>query len=420
MSELKDDLAALKIERTPEKIGRRGGLPIGWIVALVLLGGGGYAAYAFATRVKPVEVEVATVSMRAVGGRAQVLTGNGYVTARRRATVSSKITGKVIEINVEEGKAVTQGQILARLDPSTAQAALSLAEAQADSARRQLAESDVRLAEAKVTLSRLAALLKDGIVTQADVDATRANVDSIEARILAAKTQVVVAERQIALQKTDIDNTIIRAPFSGIAISKDAQPGEMISPVSAGGGFTRTGIGTIVDMSSLEVEVDVNEAFIGRVQPKMPVETTLNAYPDWKIPGDVIAIIPAADRGKATVKVRVSLKQKDARIVPDMGVRVSFLEQATPKDAKAPPPGVLAPSTAIVQRDGKDVAFVVADMDDGKGTARQRTLKLGRTLGDDREVLDGLAGGDTVVVAPPESLEEGAPVKVAAPATESK
>ena len=153
MSELRDDLAALKIERTPEKIGRRGGPPIGWIVAVLLLGGGGYAAYAFATRVKPVEVEVATVSMRAVGGRAQVLTGNGYVTARRRATVSSKITGKVIEINVEEGKAVTQGQILARLDPSTALAALSLAEAQADSARRQLAESDVRLAEAKVTLS---------------------------------------------------------------------------------------------------------------------------------------------------------------------------------------------------------------------------------------------------------------------------
>src|SRR6186997_1043381 len=355
MSELKDDLAALKIERTPEKIGRRGGLPIGWIVALLLLGGGGYAAYAFATRVKPVEVEVATVSMRAVGGRAQVLTGNGYVTARRRATVSSKITGKVIEINVEEGKAVTQGQILARLDPSTAQAALSLAEAQADSARRQLAESDVRLAEAKVTLSRLVALLKDGIVTQADVDATRANVDSIEARILAAKTQVVVAERQIAVQKTDIDNTIIRAPFSGIAISKDAQPGEMVSPVSAGGGFTRTGICTIVDMSSLEIEVDVNETYIDRVQPDQQVSAVLDAYPEWQIPAHVITVVPTADRQKATVQVRIAFEKLDPRLLPDMGVKVTFLREADEAPAAAAAvqqPTTLVPKAAIVTDNG--------------------------------------------------------------------
>jgi RND family efflux transporter MFP subunit len=409
MSELRDDLAALKIERTPEKIGRRGGLPIGWIVAVLLLGGGGYAAYAFATRVKPVEVEVATVSMRAVGGRAQVLTGNGYVTARRRATVSSKITGKVIEINVEEGKAVTQGQILARLDPSTAQAALSLAEAQADSARRQLAESDVRLAEAKVTLSRLVALLKDGIVTQADVDATRANVDSIEARILAAKTQVVVAERQIAVQKTDIDNTIIRAPFSGIAISKDAQPGEMVSPVSAGGGFTRTGICTIVDMSSLEIEVDVNETYIDRVRSGQDVLATLNAYPEWQIPARVITTIPAGDRQKATVLVRIGFNQLDPRILPDMGVKVSFLrpDEGSGQPEVAAQPVTLVPKAALKTEGSATIAFVV------QGDAvERRAVTIGGTDGDRVEVKAGLRNGERVVMSPPQGLADGVKIQI--------
>jgi len=192
-------------------------------------------------------------------------------------------------------------------------------------------------------------------------------------------------------------------------IAKAAQPGEIVSPLSAGGGFTRTGIGTIVDMDSLEVEVEVGEAFIGRVQPKMPVEATLNAYPDWKIPAEVIAIIPAADRGKATVKVRIALKVKDPRIVPDMGVRVSFLESARPAPAVAEAPGVLAPAAAIASRDGKDVAFVVAD-----DKVSQRALRLGRSLGDDREVLDGLAGGDTVVLDPPKDLADGERVRIAA------
>jgi RND family efflux transporter MFP subunit len=207
---------------------------------------------------------------------------------------------------------------------------------------------------------------------------------------------------------------VVRAPFAGVVIAKAAQPGEIVSPLSAGRGFTRTGIGTIVDMDSLEVEVEVGEAFIGRVQPKMSVESMLNAYPDWKIPGKVIAIIPAADRGKATVKVRVGLDVRDPRIVPDMGVRVSFLEAAKPKQATATKPGVLAPSAALVQRDGKDVVFAVVD-----DVARVRAVKLGRTLGDDREVLEGLAGGDTVVVDPPETLADGTHVKAKAAASDT-
>jgi len=266
---------------------------------------------------------------------------------------------------------------------------------------------------------RLDGLVKQQLVSKAQYDQAIAERDALRAQLSTTQRNAQVAGRGLRIADQGVDNTVVRAPFAGVVIAKAAQPGEIVSPLSAGGGFTRTGIGTIVDMDSLEIEVEVGEAFIGRVKPKMPVEAMLNAYPDWKIPAEVIAIIPAADRGKATVKVRVALKQKDPRIVPDMGVRVSFLEDAPPKDAQQRT-GVLAPSDAIVQRDGKDVAFVVAEKDAGAGIARLRTLKLGRTLGDDREVLDGLSGGDTVVVAPPESLADGARVRLAATDSASK
>jgi RND family efflux transporter MFP subunit len=324
VTDLKADLAALRIERQPERLGRRW---IGWLVVFVLIVGGGAGGWVWATRDRPIAVQVVTASARAAGANAEVLNGTGYVTARRRATVSSKITGKVVEVNVEEGMAVTEGQVLARLDDTNVQAALMLAEAQAEAARRAVAENEVRLAEAKVTLRRRQQLLKDGVSTPAEMDQAQAEVDSYAARVEATRQQVKVAERQIALQQTELDNTIIRAPFSGVAISKDAQPGEMVSPVSAGGGFTRTGICTIVDMDSIEIEVDVNEAFIGRVKKGGNVNAVLDAYPDWTIPASVIAIVPTANREKATVKVRIAVKHKDPRILPDMAAKVTFLEQ---------------------------------------------------------------------------------------------
>ena len=230
-------------------------------------------------------MEIATVSSRQAGTQAAVLNATGYVTARRRATVSSKITGKVVQVNIEEGMAVREGQVLARLDDETQRASVALAEAQAEAARRNVNESEVRLNEARINLARLTKLVGIGYSTAAEVDAARAAVDSLDARIRASREQVRVAERQIALERTNLDSTIIRAPFDGVVISKDAQPGEMVSPVSAGGGFTRTGIGTIVDMRSLEIEVDVNESYINRVRPEQAVTAVLDAYPDWQIPG---------------------------------------------------------------------------------------------------------------------------------------
>jgi len=403
---LKDELAALRIEREPVRVG--GGRWIGWVVGLLLLIGVGAGGWIWYRRPRPIEVEVAAVTVRSAGAQASVLNGTGYVTARRRATVSSKITGKVTEINVEEGMVVREGQILARLDDLSAKAALALAQAQADATRRAVHENEVRRDEARVTLGRLSQLLKDGIVTQADVDAARANMDSAEARISLLRQQVLVSERQIDLQQTDLDNTIIRAPFTGVAISKDAQPGEMVSPVSAGGGFTRTGICTIVDMRSLEIEVDVNQTYINRVHPKQNVTAVLDAYQDWQIPGRVITIVPAADRQKATVLVRIAFEQLDPRILPDMGVKVTFLADPEPKTANAQAaPVTLAPKAALVTQGASTFAFVVRG-----DNVERRAVQTGGTDGDRIEVRAGLQPGDRVVLSPPSVLQDGGAISV--------
>jgi RND family efflux transporter MFP subunit len=405
MPELKDDLAALRIEREPER--RSGSRWLAWVIVIAVLGAGAFAGWRWATRPRPVAVEIATVSERAAGTQAAVLNASGYVTARRRATVSSKITGKVVEVNVEEGMAVTEGQVLARLDDATLKAGLALADAQAAAARSGVRENEVRLAEAKVTLARRDQLLADKLVTQADVDAARAEVDSLEARISASREQVRVAERQIELERTNLDNTIIRAPFSGIAISKDAQPGEMVSPVSAGGGFTRTGICTIVDMRSLEIEVDVNESYINRVKPDQDVTAALDAYPDFQIPARVITMVPTADRQKATVLVRIGFKQLDPRILPDMGVKVTFLRNTEEADAPAARPVTLVPKAAIRTENSQTYAFVVAN-----DLVDRRAVKTGGADGDRIEVLAGLNPGERVVVSPPPGLTSGTRVTV--------
>lgn len=403
MTDLTDELAALRIERTPERPGRAGRWIV-WSIAALVIAGGGAGAWVWATRERPVEVQAAAVTSRAVGSQAEVLNASGYVTARRRATVSSKITGKVVEVNVEEGKAVTAGQVLARLDDASARAALALAEAQARAASGAMRENEVRLDQARVTQKRLIELRKQGLMTQADVDAANADAESIDARLAALREQVRVAESQIEVQRTDLSNTIIRAPFSGVAISKDAQAGEMVSPVSAGGGFTRTGICTIVDMASLEIEVDVNESYINRVSAGQAVRAVLNAYPDWQIPAHVITTIPAADRQKATVLVRIGFAKLDPRILPDMGVKVTFLRDndSVPEEAQ---PVTLAPKSAIRAEGDGAFAFVLRG-----DIVERRAVRVGGTDGDRVEVRAGLQPGDRVVVSPPEGLKDGAKV----------
>ncbi len=394
------DLSQLKIEREP--LNTESGRWTKWIVLLVLAGGLGAGAWYWFNRERPVEVEVATVTERAAGTQASVLNASGYVTARRRATISSKVTGKVIEMNVEEGMEVRQGQVLARLDDSTVRAALGLARAQLEAARRAVPEIEVRLVEARTNLRRREQLQKDGLTTPAEIDQAQAEVNSLIARIDSVRQQIDVAESQVAMQQTALDDMVIRAPFSGVAISKDAQAGEMVSPVSAGGGFTRTGISTIVDMRSLEIEVDVNESYINRVRSGQPVMAVLDAYPDWQIPAKVITTVPTADRQKATVLVRIGFTELDPRILPDMGVKVTFLREAEGDAAPAAQAVTLVPAGAVREENGNRHVFLVR-----QNTVERRAIQVGGTDGDRLEVTAGLKGGDVVVVAPPPELAEG-------------
>jgi RND family efflux transporter MFP subunit len=406
MMALKDDLASLKIDQEARAGG--GGRRTGVVVLIVVLLAAAAGGWLWTQRVQAEPVRTVAVASESGGASpGAVLNASGYVTARRRATVSSKVTGKVTEVLLEEGMAVRKGQVVARLDDSQLRAGLEVAKAQAEASRKAWAEDEAKLREAQLTQGRLTALVKDGVIGRAEVDSANATVESLSARIALGKQQVQVAESQVRAIETDLADMVVRAPFDGVAISKDAQPGEMISPVSAGGGFTRTGIGTIVDMSSLEIEVDVSESYINRVRPLQPVEAVLDAYPEWRIPAHVITTVPSADRQKATVRVRIAFEQLDPRILPDMGVKVSFLSDR-PADAEndAPKARLLVPKTAVRTSGGQTVVFVVRD-----GRVERRAVKVGSTDGDRTEILSGVSAGDRVVVEGPAALADGARVK---------
>jgi len=423
VANLTEDLASLKIDQSARAGGGRRGV---WVVLalLIVLGAGG--AWLWSNRVEAAPVTTAAVVVRsgAASAPGAVLNASGYVTARRRATVSSKVTGKVLEVFVEEGKAVRKGQVLAHLDDTQVRAGLAVAEAQLESARRGAAESEARLREATLTLGRREQLVKERVIGNAELDSARAEVESLRARIAMAEQQVKVAESLVHERQTDLTDMTVRAPFDGIAISKDAQPGEMISPVSAGGGFTRTGICTLVDMSSLEVEVDVSEQYINRVTPGQPVDAVLDAYPDWRIPAHVITTVPSADRQRATVRVRIGFAPStdsgspraaskgeplDPRILPDMGVKVSFLQERPPEPAPgtAPKSKVLVPKNAVRTSNGQSVVFIVRD-----DRVERRAISVGAADGDHVEVLSGLSGNERVVVDGPATLADGAKITI--------
>ncbi|HEV2390756.1 MAG TPA: efflux RND transporter periplasmic adaptor subunit [Verrucomicrobiae bacterium] len=376
-----------------------------WVLLLlgVLLLGGSVAGW----RLWPRGILVRAVAAREAGATAEertVLNASGYVTARREATVSSKVTGKVIEVLVEEGMKVDEGQVLARLDDTNVKASLLLAQAQLVSASNALAETEVRIREAEQELERQKGLLTNKIATQADYDHAEASALALKARLLQQKADVEVAQRMLATWQQQLEDTVIRAPFAGIVTSKNAQPGEMISPISAGGGFTRTGICTIVDMQSLEIEIDVNESYINRVEAGQPVEATLDAYPDWKIPCKVIAIIPAADRQKSTVKVRVGFNHLDLRLLPEMSIKVAFREAGGAASSAAR--RVIVPKQAVRQQDGKDVVFVLHD-----GRAERRAVTVDSSDSDNAVIEAGLAAGERVVIEGPANLADGAAVR---------
>ena len=400
MTSPKPGLDALRIDRSSARSGGGGTV---WLVVLVLLVLGGGAVWWVWLRPKPVVVRTITARVVASGsGSARtLLNGSGYVTARREATVSSKVTGKVVEVMVEEGLKVEEGQILAKIDSSNAETSLRLAEAQVESARRILEETKPVMDYAESELKRLEGLVAANATSQSEYRKAESEARMLKARLIRQEADLAVAQRQVDQCKQQIDDTIIRAPFAGIVTTKNSQPGEMISPMSAGGGFTRTGICTMVDMASLEIEVDVSESYINRVQAGQPVEATLDAYPEWKIPAKVIAIVPTADRQKATVKVRVGFDKLDPRILPQMGVKVAFRSSGETEAAAPGKSSLVLPKAALRSADGRDIVWVVAD---GKLERRAVTTALD---GDEATITAGLSANEAVVADPAADLTEG-------------
>ena len=407
MPESRDRLSELRIDRDSPSSSKTPRILLLTLAAILVLGAAGVAFWR-SQRSAPA-VRLAVVEAPAAGevSRGAVLDASGYVVARRMATVSSKVTGKIVDANVEEGMVVAEGQVLARLDDSLLTRQVALAEAQVETARKSLAETEVLLRQAEIDLGRTRELVESEVGTKASLDADQASMDALAARLDRERFEVSVAERQLAIRKQELDDTVIRAPFAGVVVTKDAQPGEMISPVSAGGGFTRTGICTIVDMSSLEIEVDVNEAYINRVRQGQGVQATLDAYPDWRIAAHVITPVPTADRQKATVKVRIAFEELDPRILPDMGVKVSFLSDEASPAAVGGASVVVVPEEAVRTEGEQSIAFVL------KGEAvERRAIKIGGRRGERVEVAAGLSAGELVVVEGPPDLADGDEVSI--------
>ncbi|HUE56454.1 MAG TPA: efflux RND transporter periplasmic adaptor subunit [Candidatus Udaeobacter sp.] len=404
------DLGSLRIhdgQRSQSKMGKRvliAAIPV-FIFAIIVA-----AAFAFRNQ-KPV-VEVVAAAKPDAGGRQALLNASGYVTPRRRATIAAKITGRVTAVFFDEGTPVSEGQLLATLDDSDAKRSLDSAKADRDASRAAIADYEVQLKNAQILLHRAEQLQKAGVQTQEALDNATTAVDSLKAKIELAKQQVAASESRIGVAQQAVDNCIIRAPFGGIVVSKDAQVGEMVSPNSAGGGFTRTGIATIVDMKSNEIEVDVNESYIARVVPDQQVTATLDAYPDWQIPSKVRTVIPTADRQKATVKVRISFLKLDPRILPDMGVKVAFLDDEKPVakekgQGKGPQAVAFIPKSAVRSEAGTSFVLLVRD-----GKLERRAISLGLDRGTEVAVLAGIAPGDSLVVKGPQGLHEGDKVEI--------
>ena len=401
-----ESLGSLRIERsTVTTGGNRTGLYVGLALGLLVVAAGVW----FYLRPKPTEVSTVTAEAESSGPSlgTSVLNASGYVVARRMATVSSKVTGKVLEIYVEEGMEVKKDQVLARLDPENSTTMLTMAERELEAAKRNLTEIEVRLADARRNLERNEALVQQQLVSQTALDASRAEANALAARLAASQAQVKVSESSLAMRRIDYNDLNVRAPFTGVVISKDAQPGEMISPMSAGGGFTRTGIATIVDMESREVEVDVNEAYINRVKNNQRVEATLDAYPDAPLAAHVINIVPTADRTKATVRVRIGFEKLEPQILPDMGIKVRFLDDQPAPEVANTGPRIRIPAVAVQQVDGESYVWVVSEE-----RVERRAVTVGPESEGTIEIRAGVNSGDQLVSPVVQGLVDGGKIKL--------
>lgn len=384
-------LSDLKIDRSESRQRKR--RPLWLFLAVALVAAGGYGAWFLWSMNSPLEVQtVVATAPSAVIHESSVLDANGYVVARRIATVSSEATGKVHEVFIEEGMFVDEGQLLATLDDTIPRAQLDVAAARLEEAEASLVRLDLNIDQAKREHERYIKLADQKLVSDDVLDQARLRLKDLEAQRTLQQETIEVMQQSKVLQNRYVEDMEIRAPFAGVVIAKAAQPGEMISPISAGGGFTRTGICTIVDMDSLEVEVDVAESKINRVKSGQGVTVELVAYPDTQMPAQVIAVIPAADRSKQTVRVRIGFSDRDSRVLPDMAVNVAFLEEGRVAERVETPPGVNVPASSVQSVRGEDVVWVVTN-----NVANLRVVEVAERMSDKIRLTEGLRRGERVI-----------------------
>src|SRR5437667_6234176 len=404
------DLGSLRIHDGQRSEGGMGKRIVYAAIPVLLFAGIVVAAFAF--RNQKAVVEVAPASRADSAGPQTALNASGYITPRRRATIAAKITGRVTGVFFDEGTRVKEGQLLATLDDADAKRALDSAKADRDAAHAAIADYEVQLRNSQILHRRAEQLQQAGVQTQEALDNATTAVDSLKAKIVLARQQVAASEARIGVAQQAVDNCTIRAPFAGIVVSKDAQVGEMVSPISAGGGFTRTGIATIVDMHSNEIEVDVNESYIAKVAAGQEVTATLDAHPDKPFPANVRTVMPTADRQKATVKVRITITNLEDFILPDMGVKVAFLEDEPRPSAdrskdKGPQAVAFIPKGAVRSDSNTSFVFLVRD-----GKVERRAVSVGIDRGTDVAILAGVTPGGSLVVKGPENLRDGDKVEI--------
>lgn len=407
MSEQSQDLSGLRIDRDrpPPAVGRA----LRWSVLIVIGAAALVIGFFYVLRgAGGPTVEVARAQL--VGGGAAASTGvtaNGYVVARTQASVSSKITGRLEYLGVEEGSVVEAGEIIARLESADYAAALAQREAELATAQAGLLEAEAERDQLQRDVARSRDLRDRGLASDQETEQLEMQLATAEARVGRVRAQVQAAGAAVGVARANLENTYIRAPFSGTVLRKDAEVGEVVAPAVTGGGLTRGAVVTMADLETLEVEVDVNEAYIARIRNEQPASINLDAYPDTSFRGRVRQVVPTADRQRATVEVKVSILDKDPSILPEMGATVEFLEQ-TGESQPAASARVFVPAAAVRDESGLQIVWVVID-----GRVQRRVVEAGPVTGERREIRSGVTAGEQVVVAGHENLQDGTRVRIA-------
>ncbi|MDZ4674200.1 MAG: efflux RND transporter periplasmic adaptor subunit [Gemmatimonadota bacterium] len=406
MTSTPPDLSRLRIARDEPSAGQRGALRTAAILfglAVVIIG----AAYLYFRPGSALDVNVSRVEVSGGGGGSGTgITANGYVVARTRASVSSRLSGRLAMLAVEEGSKVRRGQVMARLENDEYVAALAQTEADSGRAEASLTEAIALRDQLERDLARSRDLVSRNMEAAANAEGLQAQLLAATARVGVQRAQIRSATAAIAYARANLDNTFIRAPFDGTILRKDAEVGEVVAPVAAGGGLTRGAVVTMADLETLEVEVDVNEAYIAQISDQQPTRIVLDAYPSAAFAGTVRQIVPTADRQRATVQVKVAISDRDARILPEMGARVEFLAVAQAADSAAPI-RIFVTADAVRTEGAETVVYLVRN-----GVASRTVIEAGPVSGGRREVRAGLSGGEQVIINPPRDLAEGARVNV--------